>query len=358
MAAPRYKKLGELLLEARAIDEGQLRNAQAHQRQWGGRLGRILVELKFIDEASLAMALAKQLGLESVRLSEAEIDPAIVQLLPQTLAERHWVFPLRYWERERGVGELAVAIADPTNLAAADEIRFQTGKKVHLVVALEGEIAQAIRRYYYGEQDAAPAVGEIVEARKEIFAPKGTFLSDPGEEELTELQPILDASLTPVPKPPMPVAPPKAVPLGAFARRPATVPGGTLRVATPAAATPMAFSVARPVPSAPADFDLGALADQLAPIISSAGPAGSNRAPPPPTNGAAGIPAAPPSAERPRESITSELAALTDPGPTTADAAAPAEVVRPNQLVSALVRILIRKGLLAEAELMEELSRR
>jgi hypothetical protein len=348
MAAPRYKKLGELLLEARAIDEGQLRNAQAHQRQWGGRLGRILVELKFIDEASLAMALAKQLGLESVRLSEADIDPAIVQLLPQTLAERHWVFPLRYWEREPGIGELAVAIADPTNLAAADEIRFQTGKKVHLVVALEGEIAQAIRRYYYGEQDPVPQVGEIVANRKEIFAPKGTILSDPGEEDLTELQPIdLDAALTPVPRPGPPIAPPKGVPLGPFAQRPATVPPGMPRTATPAAVRIPTPPPPRAIPKA---FDLGALADHLAPM-------GTGQAPSSPGNGAPPFPAAL-AAERPRDSITSELAALTDPGPTTADEAAPAEVVRPNQLVSALVRILIRKGVLAEAELMEELSRR
>jgi hypothetical protein len=349
MAAPRYKKLGELLLEARAIDEGQLRNAQAHQRQWGGRLGRILVELKFIDEASLAMALAKQLGLESVRLSEAEIDPAIVQLLPQTLAERHWVFPLRYWEREPGVGELAVAIADPTNLAAADEIRFQTGKKVHLVVALEGEIAQAIRRYYYGEQEPVAPVGEMVENRKEIFAPKGTILSDPGEEDLMELQPLdLDAALTPVPRPGMPLGvPPKGTPLGAFARRPASVPG--------AAAKPIAPPTPSPSPRPPQAFDLGALADQLAPMISGAAPGGS------PLVSGNGSPVnagtAPPEGG-PRESITSELAALTDPGPRTAGEAAPAEVVRPNQLVSALVRILIRKGVLAEAELMEELSRK
>jgi hypothetical protein len=110
------------------------------------------------------------------------------------------------------------------------------------------------------------------------------------------------------------------------------------------------------VPKAPPAFDLGALADHLAPMISDSQ---AGLGPPSPGNGAPPIPAVP-VAERPRESITSELAALTDsgPGPTTADEAAPAEVVRPNQLVSALVRILIRKGVLAEAELMEELSRR
>jgi hypothetical protein len=148
---PVRKKLGDLLIEAGAIDELQLKAALAHQRQWGGRIGRTLVEMRFVDERQICDAVAKQLGIPSVRLLGRTVDPALLELVPQELCEKHWVFPIGITSSERGGDRLQVAMSDPTNLAIVDELRFRTGKNIEVAVAPDSQIDAAIRRYFYGE---------------------------------------------------------------------------------------------------------------------------------------------------------------------------------------------------------------
>ena len=200
-AHPTRRKLGEILVGAGVVDELQLGTALGHQRQWGGRLGNILIDLHFIDDATLASTLAQQLGLRLVDLSSEKVDLEVVRLVPQSLAERHNAFPVHYDPKSREA--LTVAFSDPTNLAAVDEIRFQTGKTLRIVVAPEGQIAQAIRRFYGGEEptltDRPPAPSalsippEPVAALAEpaaLFGKVNEFLAAPEEEELAELEPI------------------------------------------------------------------------------------------------------------------------------------------------------------------------
>jgi hypothetical protein len=194
----RRKKLGEILIEAKVVDEFQVGTALGHQRQWGGRLGNILIDLHFIDDATLASTLAQQLGLRLIDLSSEKIDLEVVRLVPQSLAERHNAFPVHYDPKSRE--SLTVAFSDPTNLAAIDEVRFQTGKTLRIVVAPEGQISQAIRRFYGGEEPTLTdrAVGEPpgelagnpADEPSGLFGSVNEFLAAPEEDELAELEPI------------------------------------------------------------------------------------------------------------------------------------------------------------------------
>ena len=150
------KKLGEMLIDAGAIDEFQLKAALAHQRQWGGRIGKILVELKFADEAAICDALGRQLGMPSIRL--VDLDPRIVRLVPQELCEKHGLVAYVLFPAERGQDKLQVAMGDPSNLAVIDELTFRTGKTIEVAVAPDSQIEAAIRRVFYGESvaDQAP----------------------------------------------------------------------------------------------------------------------------------------------------------------------------------------------------------
>ena len=191
-----HKQIGQLLLQAGVIDDLQLRSALGHQRQWGGRLGRILMELKFIDENTLVATLARQLGLESTRITGEGLDPKVIALVPQTIAERYWIFPLSLKD-SKGGGELTVAVADPTNLASVEDVRFHTGKRIKVVVAPESDIEGAIKRFYYGDATAPLAVAP---AKEEVFASSPTSLSGP-EDDLMELEPIPTDSQVSVPAP-------------------------------------------------------------------------------------------------------------------------------------------------------------
>ncbi len=185
MTGAGHRQLGQILLDAGLLDDLQLRSALGHQRQWGGRLGRILVELRFIDEAALAETLAKQLGLESVRITGDGIDAKLLKLVPQAVAERYWVFPVAAKEGGRGAGALTIAVADPTNLAAVEDLRFHTGKRIEVVVAPESDIESAIRRYYYGD-DSAPLPGASPD--QEVFDRSSGFLGAP-DGDAAELEP-------------------------------------------------------------------------------------------------------------------------------------------------------------------------
>ncbi|MHB1846343.1 MAG: GspE/PulE/PilB domain-containing protein, partial [Deltaproteobacteria bacterium] len=181
-----HRQLGQILLDAGILDELQLRSALGHQRQWGGRLGRILVEMKFIDEAALASTLAKQMGLRSIRITGEGLSRDIVRSVPQAVAERYWVFPIEAKDGPRGGGELTLAVADPTNLAAVEDLRFHTGKRIQVVVAPESDIEAAIKRFYYGDDSIT-----LAPAPDALFERSPSFLG-PSEDELAELEPLAD----------------------------------------------------------------------------------------------------------------------------------------------------------------------
>lgn len=143
--------LGDLLKSAGVVDDMQLNAALAHQRKWGGKLGDILVDQGFVDEVVLFQAIAHQNGTTFVSIPELGASQELVHAFPMSLAERHHVFPLKLQQKT-----LILAVDDPKNVAALDEVQFQMRMKVHAVVARTKEIEWAIRRWYHGEDAPCP----------------------------------------------------------------------------------------------------------------------------------------------------------------------------------------------------------
>lgn len=140
-------KLGELLVRENMISLAQLQRAQKAQNQEGGRLGYQLVKQGFINETDLTNFLSRQYGVPSVNLKDLQVDAAILQLISKEVAERHLVVPIN-----RVGASLLVAMSDPSNIYAIDELQFITGLNIEVVVASEIAIRESIERFY-GRQD-------------------------------------------------------------------------------------------------------------------------------------------------------------------------------------------------------------
>jgi hypothetical protein len=146
------KRLGEILLERGLIDVDQLNSALAHQRQWGMRLGTALVAKGFIAEGVLTRVLSESLGIPMVDLSRLTVDQRALQVVPRRLAEQYDVFPIALREQPNGRRVLLLAMADPLNATAVDELGFTTDTIIKPAIAQISSLEQAIRRHYYGER--------------------------------------------------------------------------------------------------------------------------------------------------------------------------------------------------------------
>ncbi|MDP2304473.1 MAG: type IV-A pilus assembly ATPase PilB [Pseudomonadota bacterium] len=136
-------RLGELLVREKLISPLQLQKAMEGQRSTGGRLGHQLTKLGYIDENELTAFLSKQYGVPSIHLADFEIDPEVLKLLPKELVVRHQIIPVN-----RAGTTLIVAMADPSNIYAIDDVKFVTNFNIDVVVASEQAIADAIEKYY------------------------------------------------------------------------------------------------------------------------------------------------------------------------------------------------------------------
>ena len=142
------ERLGELLIKAGLIDQEQLLSALDHQRHKGGKLGAILVEQLMMSEEQLSEALADQKGLELVHLQNYPFDRDTVALLPERIARKRRIIPLGYRD-----GKVLLAMADPLDVQAIDDMRLRAGVDVLPVVATESQIRYAIEKYM-SSQDA------------------------------------------------------------------------------------------------------------------------------------------------------------------------------------------------------------
>jgi type IV pilus assembly protein PilB len=138
-------RLGELLVRENLISLQQLQKAQNEQKQTGGKLGYHLTKLGFIEESELTQFLSKQYGVPAINLGEFDIDAEVIQLIPRDVAEKHQLVPVN-----RAGASLIVAMADPSNIYAIDDIKFLTGYNIEVVVAAEAAIHDAIEKYYSG----------------------------------------------------------------------------------------------------------------------------------------------------------------------------------------------------------------
>ncbi|MDQ7842959.1 MAG: type IV-A pilus assembly ATPase PilB [Armatimonadota bacterium] len=182
----RTESLGQILLDQGMVSREQLEKAiQMHQRS-GGHLGRILVELGAVTEQQLAQALAVQWGLTWVDLNTVEIDPDVVKTIPQHLAQRHKVLAI-----EKSRKRLKMAIADPLNVLAVDDVRLVTGLEIEPVVAAEADIVAAISRHYSSTVDLDEAMRAAVGSELEVAEERTEELSVEKLRTLTEEAPVV-----------------------------------------------------------------------------------------------------------------------------------------------------------------------
>jgi type IV pilus assembly protein PilB len=140
-------RLGEILLKESLITQDQLTKALEFQRSNGGKLGSCLTKMGFITDDDITGVLSRQYGVPSINLKYYEIDPTVIKLIPQDTASRYQVIPL-----SRVGSVLTIAMTDPTNVFAMDDIKFMTGFNVEPVVASESAIGEAITRFYGGSE--------------------------------------------------------------------------------------------------------------------------------------------------------------------------------------------------------------
>ena len=146
-------RIGELLLKEKRITPEQLQEALNYQRQHGGKLGFNLIKLGYVRDEEITALLSKQYGVPSIALGQFEIDPAVIKLVPAETAQKYQIVPL-----SRAGATLTIAMTDPTNVFAMDDIKFMTGYNVEPVVASETAVTDAITKYY-GRAAAAPGNG-------------------------------------------------------------------------------------------------------------------------------------------------------------------------------------------------------
>src|SRR6476661_4035423 len=145
-------RIGELLLKEKRITPQQLQQALNHQKANGGKLGYNLVKMGFIKDVEITALLSKQYGVPSINLPQFELDPAVIKLIPADTAQKYQVVPL-----SRSGATLTIAMTDPTNVFAMDDIKFMTGYNVEPVIASESAVIAAIQRYYPSTNKVAVA---------------------------------------------------------------------------------------------------------------------------------------------------------------------------------------------------------
>jgi type IV pilus assembly protein PilB len=156
-------RFGELLIRNKLITEDQLAKAFEEQKVQGGGLGTRLVKLGFIKEEELTAFLSKQYGVPSINLSEFEIDSSVRQLIPAEVAQKYHLIPIN-----RAGSTLIVAMSDPSNIFAIDDIKFMTGYNVEVVVASEASIKLAIDKYYDQSASLAEVMSDLDDINLEV----------------------------------------------------------------------------------------------------------------------------------------------------------------------------------------------
>jgi type IV pilus assembly protein PilB len=151
-------KLGEILVRENLLSPQQLREALDYQREHGGRLGYNLVKLGLVSDDMITAVLSRQYGVPSVNLELFDIDDSVIRLIPQEVAQKYSVLPL-----SRVGATLTLAMIDPTNVFAMDDIKFMTGLNIEPVVVSEASVHEAISKYYDLSREIELAgVGDVV----------------------------------------------------------------------------------------------------------------------------------------------------------------------------------------------------
>jgi type IV pilus assembly protein PilB len=175
------KRLGELLVQANVITPEQLQQALEKQRGTVARLGSILVQMGITTEEEITEVLSNQYGVPSINLSNFDIDPDVLKMIPSEVSRRYMLLPI-----SRTGSSLTVAMADPTNVFAQDDIKFMTGYNVIPVVASEMALERAIARYYGSGKSIVTSSLEIDEAQQFDVEDFSEFEDTYSEDDIDE----------------------------------------------------------------------------------------------------------------------------------------------------------------------------
>jgi len=167
------KKIGEILVDAGLLTNAQIEEALNVSKRTGARLGRTLVNMGIVTEEGITQALAQQLGISSIPLAGIIIESQIIKLIPEILARKHKVIPI-----VKEGNSLKVAMFDPLNVLAMDDLKKASGCEILPLVATESEIQKAIDQYY------GMTTGSVEEIAKRLEGSGIELLK--GEEEATE----------------------------------------------------------------------------------------------------------------------------------------------------------------------------
>jgi type IV pilus assembly protein PilB len=180
-------KLGEILLKANLITESQLEQALTQQKSEGGRIGSILIKLGFVNEEDVAQCLGQKYGIPYISLDTQTIDAAVTQLIPPTIAQKHLVIPV-----SKAGTTLTMAMADPTNVFAVDDVKFMTGLNVRLMIAAESSVRRAIDRYYDSSETLQNVMASIEDAGMEVMEEQDDLNLNIGElKQAVEEAPVI-----------------------------------------------------------------------------------------------------------------------------------------------------------------------
>jgi len=179
-------RFGEFLIKAGKIDETQLQEALHLQETEGGRLGTNLVKIDAISEKDLVDALAKHFGVPAVDLGQMEIDESVIKIIPADIARKYTILPV-----SKAGATVTLAMIDPTNVFAMDDVKFMTGYRVEPVVASEASLRAAIDQYY-GSTHAI----ELKKVMEDLTDTDDTDLEVLDDEEDLDLETLEEESET------------------------------------------------------------------------------------------------------------------------------------------------------------------
>ncbi|MAE96869.1 MAG: type IV-A pilus assembly ATPase PilB [Deltaproteobacteria bacterium] len=164
------ERIGDLLVKESLLTTEQLRKARDEARDKGGRLGAQITKLGYLQENELSEFVAKQYGVPDIDLEDFDVDPAVIQLVPEEVALKHTVLPVN-----RAGSTLIIATADPSNIFAIDDIKFLTGYNVEVVVAAEEQIKRAVDRHYDQSASIDDIMGDFDDSDVEVLSEDDEF---------------------------------------------------------------------------------------------------------------------------------------------------------------------------------------
>ncbi len=174
------KRIGDVLIDANVITQEQLTEALGKQKEMGMRLGETLVELKFTTEDEIAEALHQQMKIPLAKIREAKLAPEVISILPENMVRKHRLVPFELDEENPNI--LRVAMADPLDIIAVDDLSIITNMQIEIMVATPSEVDYAIEKYYGNEQSA-----KLAESYSQERQEKAQKLKGKKEEENVEV---------------------------------------------------------------------------------------------------------------------------------------------------------------------------